>query len=236
MALASLLDPPIKIGSFKMIDGFLHFELYFANKIYSNMRFTSLLFAFIFIVSLQKGKSQSLYALSFDTCFHLQNDANFKTIKGTNHSIPLKLANGIIIRIEELNTKLLDSIYVLKCPQSFEKYGNLGTLGVIYLKTKQKFKTIDVLKIMKSNTRHTNKSNNIIYALNGFVFTDTTLLFSKKAITKVDIIENPSILNFETTKNTTCISIWTITDEELKKDASIPKLCRGVYINSDNKD
>jgi hypothetical protein len=200
------------------------------------MRFTFLLFAFIFIISLQKGTSQSPSAFPFDTCFHLQNDANFKTIKGTNHSIPLKLANGIIIRIEELNTKMLDSIYVLKCPQSFEKYGNLGTLGVIYLKANQKFKTIDVLKIKKSNTRHTKKSNRIIYALNGFVFTDTTLLFSKKAIIKVDIINNPSILNVETTKNTTCINIWTITNKELKEDASMPKLCRDVYINSNKKE
>jgi hypothetical protein len=93
-----------------------------------------------------------------------------------------------------------------------------------------------VLKIKKSNTRHTNKSNIIIYALNGFVFTDTTLLFSKNAITKVDIIENPSIINLETTKNTTCISIWTITDNELKEDASMPKLCRGVYRSSKNNE
>jgi hypothetical protein len=200
------------------------------------MKFTSIIFTFWSFSLMSQNKSQNNLIPQFDSCYQMQYDSNFTVIEGTNHSIPLMIANGIVIRNDELNIKILDSIYVLKCPQSFEKYGNLGTLGVIYLKTKQKFKTIDVLKIKKSNTRHTNKSDIIIYALNGFVFTDTTLLFSKKAITKVDIIENPSILNFETTKNTTCISIWTITDEELKKDASIPKLCRGIYFSSNKKE
>jgi hypothetical protein len=157
----------------------------------------------------------------------LQKEAIPKILPGTNHSRPLIIANGIIVRGEEIKKNLVDTIYVIKCPQSFEKFGNVGSLGAIYLNTRQTFDTVKISNIATIELSH-GSSQKIIYAINGYLFADTGFTLSRKAIKKVDILKGYKLQLQDTNEEVTCISIWTITDKEIKNDNSIPKPCRGV--------
>jgi hypothetical protein len=162
-----------------------------------------------------------------DTCNKLKGQSDSKKIPGADYSRPLILANGIVIRGDEIQEKLVDTIFVIKCPQSFAKFGDLGALGVISIDTKQNFESVVVTKIASIKKSHSANSK-LVYSLNGYLFTDTTLKISTKAVKRVDFINNFKLANFATDDNTTCISIWTITKKEMKDDNSIPKPCRGV--------
>ncbi|MEO6452526.1 MAG: hypothetical protein ABIN97_00530 [Ginsengibacter sp.] len=162
-----------------------------------------------------------------DTCVKLQKQANLKILPGTNHSRPLIIANGIIIRGEEVKEKLVDTIYIIKCPQSFEKFGNIGSLGVIYLETTQTFDPVPISNVAAIKQSHGSRQK-IIYAINGYLFADTGLTLSRKAIKKVDILKGYKLQLPDTNEEVTCISIWTITRKEIKDDNSLPKPCRGV--------
>lgn len=168
--------------------------------------------------------SKSIVVSYSDTCYKLQKQADLKKIPGTNHSWPLIMANGIIIRGKEINKNLIDSIYFINGPQSFEKFGNIGSPGVIYLDTRQKFDALQISQIAKES--HGIKQN-IIYAINGYLFADSTLKLSRKAIKKVEILKDYKLSSTDNNQVVTCISIWTITKKEIKKDNSL-KLCRGV--------
>lgn len=162
-----------------------------------------------------------------DTCIKLQKQATLKTLPGTNHSRPLIIANGIIIRGEEIEEKLVDTIYVIKCPQTFDKFGNIGSLGVIYLDTKQTFDTVQISNVARVNQSHGSRQK-IIYAINGYLFADTGLALSRKAIKKVDILKGYKLKLPDINEEVICVSIWTITRKEIKEDNSMPKPCRGV--------
>ena len=136
-------------------------------------------------------------------------------------------ANNTVIGNNEINTKLIDSIGVMKYPEALKKWGNLASIGVILIKTKQTFKTLTISDLAKKYLLNTGNFN-VIYALNGYFFTDSTLKISEKAIIRVEIIKNLRIDNTDTSNRFTCMNIWTATKEDIKRDESIPKLCRGV--------
>jgi hypothetical protein len=150
-----------------------------------------------------------------DSCINLQNEASKKILPGTNHSMPLIVANGIIISGDEIKKKLVDSIFIIKCPESFERFGNIGALGVIYLNTKQKFETINITSVVTINQSHGARQK-IIYAINGYLFADTILRISKNAIKKVEILKDLKVDSLDTNSEVTCISIWTLTKKEIR--------------------
>jgi len=165
-----------------------------------------------------------LFSQRIESCAELTKKANLERVIGTRHSSPLFLANGIVVRVDEIDSSLLEGVSVLKCPQSIEAFGNLGINGVVLIKTKQVFETTKPqIEIRKS---HGTKSR-IIYALNGFILTDTTLKISKAAIREVNIISNSRIDYGNRYRGYTCVNVWTLT-----KDERIPMsaLCRGVKI------
>ena len=162
-----------------------------------------------------------------DTCILLQKRASQKILPGTNHSRPLVVADGMIIRGDEIKEKLVDTIFVIKCPQSFERFGNIGALGVIYLETKQEFDTVSITRVATIRQSH-GVAQKTIYAINGYLFADTTLKLSKKAVKKVEVFKNFSADFLDINEHVTCVSIWTLTNKEIKDDNSVPKPCRGV--------
>jgi hypothetical protein len=154
----------------------------------------------------------------------LTKKADLERVIGTRHSSPLFLANGIVVRVDEVDSALLESVSVLRCPQSIETFRNLGINGVVLIKTKQVFETTTPqIEIRKS---HGTKSR-VIYALNGFILTDTALKISKSSIREIDIVSNSRIDYANLYRGYTCVNVWTLT-----KDERIPMsvLCRGVKI------
>jgi hypothetical protein len=161
-----------------------------------------------------------------DTCQLMYNMANMQKIEGTNHSIPYVVANEIMININEIDEKKVNTLYIPKCPKSFELYGNLAALGIIHIKTRQKFEVVKVAELMKKK-RIKKYHEPILFALNGYMFSDTSLAISKKAITKVESVKIPSI---QKGGFTICFSIWTLTNKEIKQNMAMPKLCRGIRV------
>ena len=72
-------------------------------------------------------------------CDEYFKSVKIHTIKGTRHCRSILIANDIVIRPEENNSSLLQHINVLKCSDSYKKYGDIGTNGVIVEDTKQTF-------------------------------------------------------------------------------------------------
>jgi hypothetical protein len=193
------------------------------------LSFTVLCFLTISVLGQTNWRDTSIGLRIFypDTCVKLQKQAGLKILPGTNHSRPLIIANGIIIRGEEIKEKLVDTIYVIKCPQSVEKFGNIGSLGVIYLDTRQTFDTVLISNVVTIKQSHGSRQK-IVYAINGYLFADRGLALSRKAIKKVDILKDYKLQLSATKVEVTCVSIWTITVKEIKNDNLIPKPCRGV--------
>lgn len=120
---------------------------------------------------------------------------------------------------------MIDFIFIIKCPQSFEKFGDAGSMGVIAITTKQKFKTVTIGELAKQEEMESDRRQ-ISYALNGYLITDTSQRISLKAIKRIDMI-NRKVAG-EGNNATTCFSIWTITRKEIRQYNNRPKLCRGV--------
>jgi hypothetical protein len=178
-----------------------------------------------------RDTSSGLNILHSDTCVKLQHQANLNKLHKTNHSRPLVIANGTIIRGEEINEKQVDTIYIIKCPQSVEKFGNIGALGVIYLDTKQTFDTVRISNLATIKQSH-GAPQKTVYAVNGYLFAHPSLTISRRAIKKVDILRNYELNTSNSDEAVTCISIWTITKKEIKDDNAIPNPCRGVSFAS----
>lgn len=150
--------------------------------------------------------------LQADTCYKLKQQAESKKMPGSYHSRALHIANGIIVSVKEIEEEQIDSIRVIECPESFDKFGDLAALGVVWFYTKHKFESIMVADIVKIKLPHLSKSpKTCTYALNGYFFSDTSLQISKKAIVRVDVINNNDIH---------CISIWTMNESEINEDKS----------------
>jgi hypothetical protein len=149
-----------------------------------------------------------------DTCKNLQKGSMEKTLPGTNHSMFLIIANGIVISGDEIKKKRIDSISVIKCPQSFTLFGNIGAFGVLKLKTRQKFDTVRITNVVNIEQSHSAQQK-VVYAINGYLFADTTLSLSKKAVKRVEILKNfkHKSLNGE---EFICVSIWTMKEKKKK--------------------
>jgi hypothetical protein len=161
--------------------------------------------------------------LPIDTCIQIANQIANNSVNGTKHSNPLYIANGIVIRGQQLDTTLLENISVLKCPDAFYKFNYAGVNGAILIQTKQEFKTVTPISIRDKK----GIEGKVIFALNGYYLTDTTLLISNKAIKEIEILSTKSVDNINS--NQTLINIWTLTKKERKP---MPALCRGVTITN----
>jgi hypothetical protein len=161
--------------------------------------------------------------LSIDTCLKIENQISYNSVSGKKCSDALFIANGIVVREQQLDTALLENISILKCPEDFYRFNYAGVNGVILIQTKQDFKTLTPISIRNKK----NIKGKVIYALNGYYFTDSTLQFSIKAIKGIDIfiMKGPSCIN----PNPTVINIWTLTKKERQPMSA---LCRGVGIST----
>ena len=71
--------------------------------------------------------------LPTDTCIKIANQLSNNSVSGTKHSNPLYVANGIVVRGEQLDTTLLENVSVLKCPEAFYKFNYAGINGAILI-------------------------------------------------------------------------------------------------------
>ena len=167
--------------------------------------------------------------LPTDTCIKIANQISYNSVSGTKHSNPLVVANGIVIRGQQLDTTLLQNISILKCPEAFYKFNYAGVNGAILIQTKQEFKTTTPISIREKKSIE----GKVIYALNGYYITDPTQQISVKAIKGIDIFitKGSSGIN----PSPTVISIWTLTKKE-RQPIPMSTLCRGVEITNSKTD
>lgn len=165
--------------------------------------------------------------LPTDTCMKIANEIPFNSVSGTKHSNPLIIANGIVVSGKQLDTTLVQNISILKCPEAFYKFNYAGVNGAILIQTKQEFKTVTPTSIRDKKSIE----GQVIYALNGYYLTDSTLQISIKAIKGIDIFitKGSSGIN----PSPTVINIWTLTKKERQPMSA---LCRGVGITNLNAD
>ena len=161
--------------------------------------------------------------LPADTCSKIANQISFNSISGTKHSNPLYIANDIVVRGQELDTTLLENISVLKCPDAFYRFYYAGINGAIVIKTKQEFKTVTPILIRDKKSI----KGEIIYALNGYYLTDSTLKISTKAIKEIEFFITKKSRGMN--PSPTVINIWTLTKKEREPMSA---LCRGVRITN----
>ncbi len=163
-----------------------------------------------------------------DTCNKIDKGAYLNLVTKSRHPQPLYVANGIVIRGDILNidTSLIKSISVLKCPDSFNEFGYIGYNGTILITTKQEIDTVTPNSIKESKFKKI--TGDIIYALNGDFITDSNLKISTTSIKEIELLkagtEKGNNINF---RKFTCINIWTLTKDE-RKPTSV--LCRGLRI------
>ena len=137
-------------------------------------------------------------------------------IKGTRHCRSILIANGVVIRTEEINPSLLQHINVIKCPDSYKTYGDIGTNGVILEETKQTFDFIIPSQVnFKKTSAFLNKKK--IYFLNGFLITNDSLRISKNAITRTEVLKAKNYSEASNNDSTVLINIWTLTKKEVRK-------------------
>jgi hypothetical protein len=147
------------------------------------------------------------------------------TIKGTRHCRSLLIANGIVIRTEENNPGLLQHVDVIKCPDSYKIYGDVGTNGVIVEETKQIFDFIVPSQVdFQNSSLYIDKQK--IYFLNGFLITNDSLRISKNAIIRTDVLTSEHYAEIENNDRTILVNIWTLTKKEVRKSL---KNCRRSY-------
>ena len=156
-----------------------------------------------------------------DTCTKIANQISYNSVSGTKHSNPLIIANGIVVREQQLDTTLVQHISVLKCPEAFYKFRYAGVNGAIIVQTKEKFKTVTPISIRNKKEIE----GKVIFAINGYYLTDTTLLISSKAIKEIEIFSTKGVDDINI--NQTLINIWTLSKKERQP---MPALCRGVRI------
>lgn len=146
-----------------------------------------------------------------DSCHKLWQNAERQRVSWQMSRAAVILANNIIVRANEIDQQSVDSFIFVRCPQSFEKLGNLGANGIFYFYTKQNFKASTLEKLSRVKRRH---RKNVIYALNGYLFAAPTLMMSKKAVKRIEVIKNFKTDSTGTQTGMTCINIWTVTEEE----------------------
>ena len=132
---------------------------------------------------------------------------------------PLLLYNSIILNTEELsslNLKEISESKVIKCPESISFFGYVGINGLIFLTGNQKFK-FTTLKEIKSKQAN-GIADNFIYALNGYIITDSTIKISKKSVVEIEVLQSGKEKGLnQKYKNFTCLNVWTLTKEERKE-------------------
>lgn len=162
-----------------------------------------------------------------DTCTKIANEIPFNSVSGTKHSNPLIIANGIVVSGKQLDTTLIQNISILKCPEAFYKFNYAGVNGAIIIQTKQEFKTVTPNSIRDKKAIE----GQVVYALNGYYLTDTSLQISSKAIKSIDIFITKGASGIN--QSPTVINIWTLTKKERQP---LPALCRGVGIANNKTD
>lgn len=150
----------------------------------------------------------------------IKDTINFNLIGKAKHERPLILANNNVIRMEELNINLLDSVSVLQWPWSYARYGDAGINGVIIINTRQQFKTI-AGQMAALGSVSSNKEK--VLFINGYCIKDSSMQVSKSAIKKIETMDT-TIVYAGAPHRVTCINIWTLTAEE-RKPLSKSSLC-----------
>ena len=135
------------------------------------------------------------------------------------YDAPLFLYNGIVINSLEfsnLNLKLMSEITVIKYPESFSIFGYVGVNGLILLKGKQKIKFTTLKEIRSKEINLGNE--NFIYALNGYIISDSSFKISKKSVVEIEILNSGSEKGLNKKyKNYNCINVWTLNKAERKE-------------------
>jgi hypothetical protein len=144
-----------------------------------------------------------------DTLVKIRIPISNYSVNATRHNRPLIVANGVIIRFQQLDTTLIKNISALTYNEGFIRFYYAGSNGVISIETKQKFKTVTLFSIRDRK----DIEGDVIYAINGYYTTDSTLKISTKAIRQIQIFDqNDNAIN----ASSTVINIWTLKRKERK--------------------
>jgi hypothetical protein len=157
-------------------------------------------------------------------------DDYFKSVKvhslrGIMHCRSIIIANGVVIRTEENNPSLLKRVDVMKCPDSYKTFGDIGANGVIVEDTKQTFDFVIPSKVNIGNSSFYNNKKKI-YFLNGFLITNDSLKISKNAIKRIEVLEFKDYFETLNKSEVVLINIWILTKKELRKSL---RNCRRSY-------
>jgi hypothetical protein len=170
----------------------------------------------LIIVVIISYSSYGQFRRADSSCVHGRKLAFDNMIKGTENSRPLIVANGLIICMKELDEKKIDTTaatIVMECKDAYAKFGNLAARGVISLKTKQIFETISVKELRESKKIKTTGHQTML-AINGFITNDYSLVISRNAIDKIDVLLKVVIGDKVIDPNIAVVNIWTNTKKE----------------------
>lgn len=130
-----------------------------------------------------------------DSCRMLSSKARATSLSGTVHSQPPIIANGVLLRTNEIDTVKIEETSIVKCPKSF---------------TTQNFETFTPLSIKQKRSI----TGPVTYLINGYQTTDSTPKISVKAIKHIDILYATDTLHMQS--RNTAISLYTLTRKERK--------------------
>lgn len=154
----------------------------------------------------------------------------FNPIGEAKHGQSLVLANNIIIRMDQLNVRLLDSVSILRWPDMSSLYGDAAENGIIFLKTRQKFATISIGNVPIPNASQAMGEKKFI--LNGYLINNLSIKISRSAIKKVEVL---NVAGSPDNQPASYISIWTLTEEERRPLSSICNLFENQPTPSSNQ-
>ena len=151
-----------------------------------------------------------------DTCSRNTITIAENLISSEKNDAPLFLYNGIILgskEVSSLNQKQISDVKVIRCPESYRYFGYVGINGLIFIKGNQKFKYTTLKKIKSQVVNE--MTGNFIYALNGYIITDSTIMISSKSVNEIEVIQSGKEKGLNKKyKNFTCLNVWTLTKDE----------------------
>jgi hypothetical protein len=158
-----------------------------------------------------------------DTCSKIEQSSGILYVGKKQHQQPLFIANGIVAGGGQyLDASLIDTIYVLRCPEAFYQYSYAGVNGVVVMQTRQVFETVPLTSIRKKMR----VEGPVIYAINGYPLTDSTLYISTKAVEEIEGIASKGIVGSD--RSTAVINIWTLSKKE-RKSVRLPLLINNCF-------
>lgn len=167
-----------------------------------------------------------LFSLPF-TVLAQRNNPWLDSTQINRSDTPLCLANGIIVKVTEINPDFVTSVNVVKDKATLQQLGPLADHGCILIGADQQFDVITPREYRAKKTLPATVQT-VVYMLNGVMVPDSVRI-SKAAIRKAEMLLSTGREGVPA--DTACLSIWTLTDDERKTPKPAPdKPAGGIRI------